>query len=311
MRDAGRAISDPITKGVRKCHASEIIRVSEMTRNDLVVNKWKLEFFSYLKLLMKEQHLLEREQLFAMERLLSQKLSTKTKQLLSVRLMKRVRKFQGTYEVSGDPVYKSVNSYGGEPREVALAILFELFLDPVAAQTSLESTVGVRNSEINQTDRENQQVDKNDCKALKLCKAGRGAQVTYEAVQASLHVNDVQLEDLAVGFRRVLQTKPLESNVRKTDEITVETLFDLSCDLREEWKYLAFALGVGDAKNDRVDERNQTFREKCYNMLLLWKQRFGPQATYKALEVGLCHGSVQREDLVKKYFYDIISSAMQ
>ena len=234
MRDAGRAISDPITKGVRKCHASEIIRVPEMTRIDLVVNKWKLRFFPYLKLLMKEQHLLEREQLFAMERLLSQKLSTKTKQLLSVRLMKRVRKFQGTYEVSGDPVCKSVNSYGGEPREVALAILFELFLDPVAAQTSLESTVGVRNSKINQTDRENQQVDKNDCKALKLCKAGRGAQVTYEAVQASLHVNDVQLEDLAVGFRRVLQTKPLESNFRKTDEITVETLFDLSCDLRKE-----------------------------------------------------------------------------
>ena len=183
--------------------------------------------------------------------------------------MKRVRKFRGTYEVSGDPVCKSVNSYEGEPREVALAILFELFLDPVAAQTSLESTVGVRNSKINQTDRENQQVDKNDCKALKLCKAGRGAQVTYEAVQASLHVNDVQLEDLAVGFRRVLQTKPLESNLRKTAEITVETLFDLSCDLREEWKDLAFALGVGDAKNDRVDERNQTFREKCYNMLLL------------------------------------------
>lgn len=88
-------------------------------------------------------------------------------------------------------------------------------------------------------------------------------------MQASLHVNDVQLEDLAVGFRRVLQTKPLESNLRKTAEITVETLFDLSCDLREEWKDLAFALGVGDAKNDRVDERNQTFREKCYNMLLL------------------------------------------
>ena len=116
-----------------------------MARIDLEVNKWKLRkwsigretLFSHLKLLMKEQHLLEREQLFAMERLLSQKLSTKTKQLLSVRLMKRLRKFQGTYEVSGALVCKSVNFYEGEPREVALARLFELFLDPVAAQTSL------------------------------------------------------------------------------------------------------------------------------------------------------------------------------
>ena len=203
-----------------------------------------------LKLLMKEQHLLEREQLFAIERLMAQKLSTKTEQLLSVRLMKRERKFQGAYEVSGDPVCKSVNSYEGEPKEVALAILFELFLDPVAAQTCLESTLGVRNSKINQTDKENQHIDKNDCKALKLCKAGRGAQVTYEAVQASLHVNGVLLEDLAGGFCGVLQTKPLESNLRKTDEITVETFLNLSCDLREEWKNLAFALGVRDATND-------------------------------------------------------------
>ena len=318
MINAVNAISDAKIKGVWRCFAGEF-RVSELTLIDVVVNKcrpmdWNLErekLLSHLKLLMKEQHLLEREQLFAMERLLSQKLSTKTEQLLSVRLMKRERKFQGTYEVSGDLVCKSVNSYEGEPKEVALAILFELFLEPVAAQTCLESTVGVRNFKINQTVKDKQQVDKNDCKALKLCKAGGGAQATYEAVQKSLHVNDVQLEDVAAGFRGVLHTKPLESNLRKTDEITVETLFDLSCDLRKEWKNLAFALGVRDASNDRVDERNQTLREKCYNMLLLWKQRFGPQATYKALEVGLCHDSVQREDLVKKYCHDIISSAMQ
>lgn len=70
---------------------------------------WNLErekLLSLLKLLMKEQHLLEREQLFATERLLAHELSTKTEQLLSVRMMKRVRKFQGTYiyEVSDDPV---------------------------------------------------------------------------------------------------------------------------------------------------------------------------------------------------------------
>lgn len=56
----------------------------------------------------------------------------------------------------------------------------------------------------------------------------------------------MQLEDLAAEFRVVLHTKPLESNLRKTDEITVETLIDLSCDLRKEWKNLAIVLGVRD-----------------------------------------------------------------
>ena len=245
--------------------------------------------------LVKKRHLLERGQLFAMQRMLAWKLSTKTEQLLSLRLMKRERKFQDSYEVSDDPVCKSVNSYEGEPKEVASMILFELFPDPVAIQTCLESILGVRNSKINQRDKENQQVDKNDCKAPKLFKAGRGAQATYEAVLTSLDVNDVQLEDLAVGFRGVLHTNLLESNLRKTDENT------LSCDLRKEWKNLALVLGVRDLTNDLADETNQKLREKFYNMLLLWKQRVGPQATYKALEIGLCDDSVQREDLVQKY----------
>ena len=48
----------------------------------------------------------------------------------------------------------------------------------------------------------------------------------------------------------------------------------------KKWKTLALVLKVRDLTNDLVDERNQKLREKCSNMLLLWKQRFGPQATY-------------------------------
>lgn len=262
--------------------------------------------FFHWRLLMKEQHLLEREQLFGMQRLLAQKLSTKTELLLSVRLLKRERKFQGTYELSGDPLCKSVNSYEGEPKEVALAKLRELLLDTVrAARKFRENNLRVHNSRISEL----QQAETNACKELTLCILRHGAPTTYEEVQTSLHVNDVQLEDLAVEFCGVFYTKPLESNLGKTDEITVGTLYDLSCDLRKEWKNLALALGVHDVTNDLVDDRNQTLRENCYNMLPLWKQRFGPQATYQALEVGLCHDSVQREDLVKKYCHDFISSA--
>ena len=249
----------------------------------------------------------KRWQLFAMQRLLAQKLSTKMEQLLSMHLIKRERKFQGAYEVSGDPVCKSVNCcYEGEPKEVALAKLHELFLDTAAARKYLENTLRVRNSRICKL----QQAETNDHKELTMCTLMHWAQTTYEEVQTSLHVNDVQPEDLADEFCGFLYTKPLESNLRKTGEITVETLYDLSCDLRKEWKNLALALEVRDVTNDLVEERNQTLRENSYNMLLLWKQRFGPQATYQALEVGLCHDSVQREDLVKKYCHDFTSSAM-
>lgn len=176
-------------KGVWKRFARELtlLNLAFSTRS-MYRNLDREKLLSRLKLLMKEQHLQEREQLFAVQRLLAQKLSTVTEHLLSVRFMKRERKFQGSYEVSGDPVFKSVNSYEGEPKEVALAILFELFIDPVAAQTCFGNTSGARNSKINQTDKENQRVDENDCEELKLCKAEHGAQATYEAEQARLRL---------------------------------------------------------------------------------------------------------------------------
>ena len=194
------AISDGKTiKGVWKCFAREfgmsLFNLAFNIRSSMFWNLDHEKLLCLLKLLMKEQHLLEREQLFALERLLAQKLSTKTEQLLSVRLMKQERKFQGTYEVSGDPACKSVNSYEEEAKEVALAILFELFIDPVAAQTCFKNTSGARNSKINQTDKENRQVDENDCEELKLCKVEHGAQATYEAEQTRLRLNDVQLGD--------------------------------------------------------------------------------------------------------------------
>ena len=73
--------------------------------------------FSYCCRLVKARHLLERGQLFAMQRMLAWKLSTKTEQLLTLRLLKRERKLQDSYEVSGGPVCKSVNSYEGEPKD--------------------------------------------------------------------------------------------------------------------------------------------------------------------------------------------------
>lgn len=80
-----------------------------------------------LKLFIKEyQKLLEREQLFALQRFLAQKLLSKTKQLVNVHLVKRKRKFQATYETCNDPVSKSANSDERERSEIELVILFEM-----------------------------------------------------------------------------------------------------------------------------------------------------------------------------------------
>lgn len=80
-----------------------------------------------LKLFIKEyQKLLEREQLFALQRFLAQKLLSKTKQLVNVHLVKRKRKFQATYETCNDRVSKSANSDERERSEIELVILFEM-----------------------------------------------------------------------------------------------------------------------------------------------------------------------------------------
>ena len=82
-----------------------------------------------------------------------------------------------------------------------------------------------------------------------------------------------------------------------------EELLNLSAELGAKWKNLARALGVPEASIEVVDEESRKVLEKSYNLLLLWKQGRGSQATYAALEAGLCHGVVLRRDLAEKYCY--------
>ena len=80
-------------------------------------------------------------------------------------------------------------------------------------------------------------------------------------------------------------------------------LLNLSSELGAKWKNLARALGIPECNIEVVDEENRKVVEKCYNLLLLWKQGSGHRATYEALEAGLCHGVVLRRDLAEKYCY--------
>lgn len=80
-------------------------------------------------------------------------------------------------------------------------------------------------------------------------------------------------------------------------------LLNLSSELGAKWKNLARALGIPESNIEVVDEENRKVVEKCYNLLLLWKQGSGHRATYEALEAGLCHAVVLRRDLAEKYCY--------
>ncbi|KAJ7393840.1 hypothetical protein OS493_003507 [Desmophyllum pertusum] len=82
-------------------------------------------------------------------------------------------------------------------------------------------------------------------------------------------------------------------------------LLNLSSEVGAKWKNLARALGIPESNIEVVDEESRKVLEKCYNLLLLWKQGRGSQATYAALEAGLCHAVVLRRDLAEKYcFHD-------
>lgn len=98
---------------------------------------------------------------------------------------------------------------------------------------------------------------------------------------------------------------------RKTGGPSEEELLSLSSELGAKWKNLARALGIPEANIEVVEEENRRVVEKCYSSLLLWKQGRGAQATYEALEAGLCHGVVLRRDLAEKYCYFYEQAAPQ
>ena len=92
---------------------------------------------------------------------------------------------------------------------------------------------------------------------------------------------------------------------RKIGVPSEEELLNLSSELGAKWKNLARALGIPEANIEVVEEENRRVVEKSYNLLLLWKQGRGSQASYEALEAGLCHRVVLRRDLAEKYCYDL------
>ena len=80
-------------------------------------------------------------------------------------------------------------------------------------------------------------------------------------------------------------------------------LLNLAWELGAKWKSLGRALGIPESIIEMIDDEHRKLLDKAYNLLLNWKQGAGSEATYQALETGLCHVVVLRRDLAEKYCY--------
>lgn len=184
----------------------------------------------------------------------------------------------------------------------------EMAHDIEPAWKYLESALEMHNAKLGLFTQEN--LHGKCCSFITLLRSWRKRrcfQATGEGLDEGLHHCDVYMRDFPEKYCHDLVRKPSRTGSRKTDKISPEILCELSLDLGEVCKNLGRALGVREAAIDQADEENQNLLEKCYNILLLWRKRLELQATYEALEAVLCHGSVERKDLAKKYYYDVDS----
>ena len=68
----------------------------------------------------------------------------------------------------------------------------------------------------------------------------------------------------------------------------------------EKWKSLARRLQFRTEDIDGIDTDYETFSEKIFRMLFLWKRREGSNATYRVLYDALRHPLVNRRDVAEE-----------
>ena len=91
--------------------------------------------------------------------------------------------------------------------------------------------------------------------------------------------------------------------VVKQGKPTRDELENLGFDIGKKWEKLGRCLGVSDANLEEIDQLHDQLSKKGYQMLKLWSQKNGPEATYQALCDGLLNKLVQRRDLAEQYCY--------
>ena len=77
------------------------------------------------------------------------------------------------------------------------------------------------------------------------------------------------------------------------------------------WKTLGRRLQIDEESLTIIDDENEKFLQKNFNMLLRWKERNGSTATYTILHDALCHPLVNRTDLAEQLITGNISLILQ
>ncbi|PIK33173.1 receptor interacting protein kinase 1b, partial [Apostichopus japonicus] len=88
-----------------------------------------------------------------------------------------------------------------------------------------------------------------------------------------------------------------EATTIDSEEVTNETLQDLSENLFKEWRDVGRNLKLDETELDNIeaDNRRKGQKEVVYHMLLLWKRKHGIEVTNKTLRDAL--KAANRKDL--------------
>ena len=82
-------------------------------------------------------------------------------------------------------------------------------------------------------------------------------------------------------------------------------LLNICTEVRSRWQVLAKVLGFREVELEQLTEDHADSFERCYQMLLRWKQKCGSQANYDVLARALQNPHVNRQDLAFQYCYKL------
>ena len=78
-------------------------------------------------------------------------------------------------------------------------------------------------------------------------------------------------------------------------------MISIANDLGKDWLWVGRLLGLEDTALDDIKGTHTRMYEYSYNMLLLWVNSQGAQATYECLARALLHRTVGMRDVAEKY----------
>ena len=93
-----------------------------------------------------------------------------------------------------------------------------------------------------------------------------------------------------------LSSAPVKAGGPSDDELE-----ELSLELGEKWEELGGRLGFHQAAISNFNEDNKRQARKAFKMLMAWKQKEGPNATFEVLYDALCDKKVQYTLLAKQF----------